>query len=70
MIFTILVSFSRDNAPFASKAKINVFGNIFEWSGPEEASRVKKIFQKMLILAFQKMLILAFKVIMQLPEYT
>ena len=25
VIFTILVSFSRDNAQFASKAKINVF---------------------------------------------
>ena len=42
VIFTILVSFSRDNALFASKAKINVFWNFFEWIGPEGASGVKK----------------------------
>ena len=35
MIFTILISFSRDNAMFASKAKINVFWNFFELSGSE-----------------------------------
>ena len=34
MIFTILVSFLWDNALFASKAKINVFRNFFEWSAP------------------------------------
>ena len=38
---------------FASKAKINVFWNFFEWSGPEGASGVKKKFQKTLILAFE-----------------
>ena len=32
VIFTILVSFSRDNALFASKAKINVVLNIFKES--------------------------------------
>ena len=53
VIFTILVSFSHDNALFASKAKINVFRNFFEWSGPEGASRVKKKFPKTLILAFE-----------------
>ena len=37
---------------------------------PEEASGVKKNFQKTLIVAFQKTLILAFEVIVQLPEYT
>ena len=45
-----------------SKAKIKVFWKFFEWSGPEGASRVKKKFQKTLILAFE--------VIVQLPEYT
>ena len=50
VIFTILVSFSRDNALFASKAKINVFWNFFKQSGPEG---VKKKFQKTLILAFE-----------------
>ena len=61
VIFKILVSFSRDNALFASKAKINifwkakinVFWNFFERSGPEGASGVKKKFQKMLILVFE-----------------
>ena len=69
VIFTILVSFSRDNALFASKAKINVFWkakinvfwNFFKQSGPEGASGVKKKFPKTLILAFE--------VIVQLPEY-
>ena len=46
VIFTILISFSRDNALFASKAKINVFWNFFEWSGPEGTSGVRKNFQK------------------------
>ena len=49
-------------ALFASMAKINNFGKIFEWSGSEGASGVKKIFQKTLILSFE--------VIVQLPEYT
>ena len=40
-IFTILVSFLRDNALFASKAKINVFWHFLEQRGPEEASGVK-----------------------------
>ena len=53
VIFTILVSFSRDNALFASKAKINVFWNFFEQSGPEGASGVKKKFQKTFILVFE-----------------
>ena len=53
MIFTILVSFSRDNALFASKAKFNIFWNFFEWSGLEGASGVKKNFQKLLILVFE-----------------
>ena len=35
MIFTILVSFSRDNALFASKAEINVVWNFFERRVPE-----------------------------------
>ena len=46
VIFTILVSFSQDNALFASKAKINVFRKNFERSGPEEASGVRKIFKQ------------------------
>ena len=33
LIFTILVSFSRENALLASKAKINIVWNFFEWSG-------------------------------------
>ena len=41
VIFTILVSFSRDNALFASKAKIIVVWNFFEWSSPEGTSGVK-----------------------------
>ena len=41
------------NALFASKAKITVFWNFFERSGPKGASRVKKIFQKTLILVFE-----------------
>ena len=49
VIFTILVSFSRDNALFASKAKINIFWIFFKRRGPKGASGVKKIFQKMLI---------------------
>ena len=45
VIFTILVSFSRDNALlFASKAKINVFLNfIFKWSGPMKGTVGQKI---------------------------
>ena len=46
VIFTILVSFSRDNALFASKAKINVFWKFFERSGPEGASGVRNFFKK------------------------
>ena len=46
LIFTILVSFSKDNALFASKAKINVFWKKFERSGPEGASGVRKFFKK------------------------
>ena len=42
VIFTILVSFSQDNALFASKAKLNVFWKFFEQSGPKVASGVKK----------------------------
>jgi len=53
VIFTISVSFSRDNVLFASKAKIIVFWNFFEWSGPEGASGVKKKFQKTLILVVE-----------------
>ena len=36
-----------------SKAKINIFWNFFEWSGPEGTSGVKKKFQKTLILVFE-----------------
>ena len=48
VIFTILVSFSQDNALlFASKAKINVFWNFFEWSGSEgDNSGVNFFFKK------------------------
>ena len=54
LIFTILVSFSQDNALFASrakinvfwKAKINVFWNFFEWSGPKRPAEWRKIFKK------------------------
>ena len=53
VIFTILVSFSWDNALFASKAKINVFGNFFERSGAEGTSGVRFFFQKTLILVFE-----------------
>ena len=53
MIFTILVSFSLDNALVAPKAKFNVFGIFFEWSGPEGAIGVKKKFQTTLILVFE-----------------
>ena len=53
VIFTILVSFSRDNALFASKAKINIVWNFFERSDPKEASEVRKKFQTMLILVFE-----------------
>ena len=45
MIFTILVSFSWDNALFASKAKINFFEKNFE--------RSEKNIQKTLILAYE-----------------
>ena len=47
VIFTILVSFSRDNAWFASKAKIKVVWYFFEQSGPEGASRVRKNFKQL-----------------------
>ena len=46
VIFTILVSFSPDNALFASKAKINVLGKNFERSGLKGASGVRKNFKK------------------------
>ena len=48
VIFTILVSFSRDNAiaVFASKAKINVVWKFFEWSGSERDSGVRKNFKQ------------------------
>ena len=42
VIFTILVSFSRDNALYASKAKINVVWNFFERSSPKGVSGVRK----------------------------
>ena len=53
VIFTILVSLSRDNALFALKAKINVVWNFFERSGPKGASGVRKFFQTTLILVFE-----------------
>ena len=59
LFFTILVSLSRDNALFASKAKINVFWKNFEWSGSIGASAEKK---------FQITLILVFEVIAQPPK--
>ena len=46
VIFTILVSFSRDNALFALKAKINVVWNFFERSGSEGASGVRINFKQ------------------------
>ena len=36
----------RDIIIFASKTKTYIFLNVFEWSGPEEACGVKKIFRK------------------------
>ena len=47
VIFTILVSFSRDNALFASNAKINLTP-----LAPSGLLR-SKFFQKMLILVFE-----------------
>ena len=43
VIFKIFVSFSRENALFASKAKINVFFNFLNGG---EARGVKKNFKK------------------------
>ena len=44
--FTILVSFSRGNALFALKAKINVFLFFSNGAAPEGASRVRKHLKK------------------------
>ena len=46
VIFTILVSFSWDNALFASKAKINVVWNFFEWRVPEGYPECRKNFKQ------------------------
>ena len=51
VIFTILVSFLRDNALFASKAKINVVWNFLQWL--RRSQRSEKKFQTTLILVFE-----------------
>ena len=52
MIFTILVSFSRDNTLFASKAKINFFLK-FQTEQLWRGQWSEKMFQKTLLLAFE-----------------
>ena len=55
--------FWQDNALFASKAKMNVFWKNFDRGSPMlRGPRVKKIFQKPLILVFE--------VIVQPPKHT
>ena len=46
VICTILVSFSRDNALFASKAKINVVWNFFSLRWPLRPRSVQKYFKQ------------------------
>ena len=54
VIFSILDSFSRDNALFAWKAKINVFWKFFSnGAAPKGPAKWRKFFQKTLILAFE-----------------
>ena len=53
MISTILVSFSRDNALFASKAKINVVWIFFRTERSQRGRQSEKKFQTMLILVFE-----------------
>ena len=43
VIFTILVSFCGTNALFASKARINVVWNFFEWRVPKGTWSIEKI---------------------------
>ena len=52
VIFTILVSFSRDNALFASKAKINVFFKFFRTEQPRRGQRSEEKISKNVDFSF------------------